>query len=102
MESLIEAHLELTRRDDVLSISAWVSAPSPNELRWRLTSISETTGGRSQVSQSGRVNSSSAPVGVLNVTRNSRGEVVLSVYDGEVMVAQDTVKLDEEEVPVEE
>lgn len=93
MEPGIQAHLELNRTDENLAVSAWVSAPPESRLRWRLTTVSRTSGGRSQVSQGGLVSANDALVGVVTLNRDSTGEVTLAVFDGEALVAEDKVQL---------
>ena len=94
MDAGVEAHLELVRADQNMTVRAFVAAAPARPLRWRLTTLSRTVGGTSNVSQSGSTQGvSDQPVSVTVVSPNSEGTVVLVVFDGDQEIARDTLDL---------
>jgi hypothetical protein len=94
-----DAQLQLERIDQGLSISAWIAVARPRALRWRLELTSRSPGGTSTVSQGGTATSgSSAPVGSIRVSPNSRGSAILRVYDGDHEVARDELSFGDDAV----
>lgn len=92
----VQAHLELARQDQALTVRAYVSAAPARTLRWRVTTSSNTNGGVSNVSQSGTtLGASDAPVAVTVVSPRSAGTVVLTVFEGANEIARDTLHLDD-------
>lgn len=83
MDVGVDFHLGMDRQADRLSISAYVAAAAPRALTWRLVAVSQTSGGRSEVVQSGATDGSRrGPVGSIGMLAHSRGCVVLTVSEG--------------------
>lgn len=96
MDAHIDAHLELVRVPQGLSVSAYVISEKPRDLRWRLDMKSQNSGGRSNVSQGGRSSGASdARVAHVLINSDSQGTVTLLVYEGETAVATDHITFDE-------
>ncbi len=84
------AQIQLAYLDQGLCISAWITVAEPRVLRWRLELTSRSAGGTSTVSQGGRAMAgSTAPVGSILVSPNSRGSAILTIYEGDQEVARD-------------
>lgn len=91
----VNAHLDLVREAQGIEVRAFVAAAPARPLRWRLEAVSRSSGGTSNVSQSGFTQGSAGlPVSVTVVSPSSRGHVTLLVYDGETEVARAAVELD--------
>jgi hypothetical protein len=91
----VNAHLDLVRQAQGIEVRAFVAAAPARRLRWRLETLSRSSGGTSNVSQSGSTQGSEGPpVSVTIVSPRSRGQVTLFVYDGETEVARAAVDLE--------
>lgn len=90
----IDAHLELMRENDRISVRAYVAEAPPRLLRWTLETVSNSEGGTSRVSQSGHVHGGSGqPVAATSVSPESRGIVTFSIFDGVREVAREETVL---------
>ena len=94
VDDSVSAHLDLVRLDAGLSVRAYVSAAPARPLRWRVVTESRTSGGASNVSQSGVTQGASRePVSSTRLSANSEGSVLLVVFDGDREVARREVDL---------
>jgi hypothetical protein len=90
----VNAHLDAVRQAHGIEVRAFVAAAPARPLRWRLETVSRSSGGTSNVSQSGSTQGSAGPpVSVTVVSPDSRGRVTLFVYDGGAEVARSEVDL---------
>lgn len=79
----VDFHMDLERQAGRLSISAYVAADTPRVLTWRLSAVSQTAGGRSEVVQSGTTDGlRRGAVGSIAMLAQSQGCVVLTVSEG--------------------
>lgn len=78
----VDFHLDVERQAGRLAISAYVAADTPRSLAWRLVAVSRTSGGTSEVVQSGTTDGRrSGPVGAIAVSPQSQGCVVLTISE---------------------
>jgi hypothetical protein len=84
----VNVRIVLSKNDEQISVSAYISCPNPRILNWRLSAFARTAGGTSNTLQSGTVLSMSAePVVRLHLNRKAEGEVVFEVYEDGLKVA---------------
>ncbi|WP_303828578.1 curli-like amyloid fiber formation chaperone CsgH [Asticcacaulis taihuensis] len=88
----VTAHLEIVEAERGLAVNAFVGPGTQHSLHWRLSLLSKSPGGTSNVTQGGRVEvGSSEPVGTVTVSANSQGSATLIVLNGDQEVARDEV-----------
>lgn len=78
----VDYHLDIVRRDESVSVSAYVAAEPSRALTWRLAASSRTRGGTSEIVQSGATDGRrSDPVGTISMSPDSQGCIVLTVLE---------------------
>lgn len=93
-DSGVDAHVDLVRDARGIEVRAFVTAAPPRRLRWQLVTAARNAGGTSNVSQSGTTQGVSDNAVTVNVVSpNSQGSVILTVFDGDIEVARETVDL---------